>query len=169
MAAMKLQHAFVAAALLALPALAQVSPPGPVPGQHMLPPGADPALLKPLPERKDVVSWRTLAQVELVRIKDRFLPQFSSGIAALDKREVKLQGFMMPLEMGERQSHFILSAMPQSCMFCMPGGPEQLVEVKSKTPVKFTFEPVVLSGRLAVLKDDPTGVYYRLTEAVPAK
>jgi hypothetical protein len=59
--------------------------------------------------------------------------------------------------------------MPQTCAFCMPGGPESMVEVKSKTPVKYTFEPVVLTGTLSVLKDDPTGVFYRLTDAVPAK
>ena len=122
-----------------------------------------------LPERKDIVSWKLLAQVELVKVKDRYQPQFSSGVAALDAKEVKVQGFMMPLEMGDKQSHFILSAMPQSCAFCLPGGPEQLVEIKSKTPVKYTFEPIVLTGKLAVLKDDPTGVYYRLTDAVPAK
>jgi hypothetical protein len=27
----------------------------------------------------------------------------------------------------------------------------------------------VLAGKLTVLKDDPTGVFYRLTDAVPAK
>jgi uncharacterized protein len=128
-----------------------------------------PADFKPLAERKDVVSWKLLAQVELVKVKDRYQPQFSSGVAALDRKEVKVQGFMMPLEMGDKQSHFILSAMPQSCAFCMPGGPESLVEVKTKKPVTYGFEAVVLSGKLEVLKDDPTGVYYRLTDAVPAK
>jgi hypothetical protein len=127
----------------------------------------DPSQVKPLPERKDVVSWKLLAQVELVKMKDKFVPQFSTGVAALDKKEVKVQGFMMPLEMGDKQTHFILSAMPVSCAFCMPGGPEQLVEVKTKAPVKYTFEPVVLTGKLAVLKDDPTGVFYRLTDAKP--
>ena len=129
-------------------------------------PGAD---VKPLAERKDVVSWKLLAQVELVKVKDRYQPQFSSGVAALDAKEVKVQGFMMPLEMGDKQSHFILSATPQSCNFCMPGGPESLVEVKTKKPLAFGFEPVVLSGKLTVLKDDPTGVFYRLTDAVPVK
>lgn len=121
---------------------------------------------KPLPELKGVVSWRTLAQVEAVRQKDRFIPQFSSNVLALDKKEVKLQGFMMPLDMGERQKRFILAALPPSCAFCMPGGPDQLVEVQAKTPVKYGFEPVVVSGRLVVLKDDPMGLYYRLTDAV---
>jgi hypothetical protein len=51
----------------------------------------------------------------------------------------------------------------------MPGGPESLVEVKTKQPLAYGVAPVVLSGKLAVLKDDPTGVFYRLTDAVPVK
>jgi hypothetical protein len=148
------------AALLAFPVQAQ---------QHTPPPGAAPQDFKPLAERKDVVSWKLLAQVELIKQKDRYVPQFSAGVTALNAKEVKIQGFMMPLEMGDKQTHFILSAMPTSCSFCMPGGPESLVEVKTKAPVKFGFDPVVLSGKLAVLKDDPTGVFYRLTDAVISK
>ena len=149
----------LAALLLAAPALAQ----------HQPPPGVDPNQFKPLQDRNDVLSWKVLSQVELVKQKDRYIPQFSAAIAELDKKEVKVQGFMMPLQMGDKQSHFVLTAMPQTCAFCLPGGPESMVEVKSKTPVKYTFEPVVLTGKLAVLKDDPTGVFYRLTDAVPAK
>jgi hypothetical protein len=115
-----------------------------------------------------VVSWRLLGQVELVRLKDRYAPQFSDQVQKLDRQQVKLQGFMIPLGMGDKQTHFVLSAMPQTCAFCLPGGPEMMVEVKSAMPVKYTFEPLVLSGKLAVLKDDPGGLYYRLTDAQPA-
>ena len=114
-------------------------------------------------------SWSTLAQVEQVKVKDRVVPQYADGVLKLNATEVKLQGFMMPLEMGDKQSHFILSSTPQSCAFCMPGGPESMVEVKMKKPVAYGMEPVVLTGKLAVLKDDPTGVFYRLTDAVPVK
>jgi len=164
--------AFVLAAFVGC-ALAQS--PG---GGHAPPPGSkfgappDQATSGPLPERKDLVSWKLLAQVELVRLKDRYAPQFSSGVAALDGKEVKLQGFMMPLQMGDRQSHFVLSAMPVTCAFCMPGGPEQLVEVKAKQakrPVAYGFEAMVLSGKLEVLKNDPNGIFYRLTDAVIAR
>jgi hypothetical protein len=145
---------------LALPAWAQ----------HTAPPGVDPNTgFQPLPERKDVVSWKTLAQVELVKQKDRYVPQFSSSVAALDKKDVKVQGFMMPLEMGEKQSHFVLAAMPTTCAFCVPGGPESMVEVKMKTPVKYTFDALVITGKLTVMKDDPSGIFYRLTDAEPAK
>ena len=137
--------------------------------QHQVPPGVDPNQFKPLPERKDVVSWKTLSQVELVKQKDRYVPQFAKDVSALDQKEVKVQGFMMPLQTGDKQTHFVLTAMPQTCSFCLPGGPESMVEVKSKTPVKYTFEAVVLTGKLTVLKDDPTGIFYRLTDAVPSK
>lgn len=120
-----------------------------------------------LPEMKGVVSWRTLAQVQSVKQKDRFLPQFSDNITRLDKKEVRLQGFMMPLDMGEKQKRFLLVAVPPSCAFCLPAGPDALVEVRAKTPLKYGFEPIVVSGKFVVLNDDPMGLYYRLTDAVP--
>jgi uncharacterized protein len=155
-------------ALAAAPALAFSQGPADKSG-HVPPAGApavSPDAMKPLPEVKGVVSWETLGQVELVKVKDRVVPQFSDGVLKMDATEVKLQGFMMPLEMGDKQKHFVLTAMPQTCSFCLPGGPESLVEVRTKTPVKYTFEPVVLSGKLAVLKDDANGLFYRLTDAV---
>ena len=112
------------------------------------------------------MSWSTLAQVQQVKVKDRVVPQYADGVLKLNATEVKLQGFMMPLEMGDKQKQFVLTAMPQSCAFCLPGGPEQLVLVQAKAPVKYTMEPVILSGKLAVLKDDPNGLYYRLDNAV---
>jgi hypothetical protein len=155
-------------ALAAAPALAFSQGPADKSG-HVPPAGApavSPDALKPLPEVKGVVSWKTLGQVELVKVKDRVVPQFSDGVLKMNATEVRLQGFMMPLEMGDKQKHFVLTAMPQTCSFCLPGGPESLVEVRTKTPVKYTFEPVVLSGKLAVLKDDANGLFYRLTDAV---
>ncbi len=136
---------------------------------HALGAPIDPALLKPLPELPGVVPWKTLANVQQVKQKDKVVPQFDKTVLALDKKEVKLQGFMMPLEAGERQKHFILTSLPPTCGFCMPGGAESVVEVRSKQPIKYTVEPVVLSGKLAVLRDDPTGIYYRLVDAAPTK
>ena len=121
---------------------------------------------KPLPEMKGVLSWKTLGEVKPVKQKDKFVPEFAKEVSALDKKEVKIQGFMMPLDMGERQQRFILTALPPSCSFCLPGGPEQMVEVQAKSPVKYGFEPILLTGKLSVLKDDPMGLYYRLTDAV---
>jgi hypothetical protein len=156
---------FALAISVGVPASGLAQGPSAPPEQPQLGAPIAPELLQPLPEIKGVVSWKTLGQVQPVKVKDRVVPQFADGVLKLNATEVKLQGFMMPLEMGDKQKQFVLTAMPQSCAFCLPGGPEQLVLVQAKTPVKYTMEPVILSGKLAVLKDDPNGLYYRLDEA----
>jgi hypothetical protein len=44
-----------------------------------------------------------------------------------------------------------------------------MVEIKAKAPVKYSMEVVVVQGQFAVLKNDPYGVYYRMTDAVAVK
>jgi hypothetical protein len=133
--------------------------------------GAQPLVSPPLPVVPGTVPWDLLGQVKTVRVKDRFLPEFPPAVRKLDRQEVRVVGFMMPLQAGDRQSHFLLTVTSQTCAFCVPAGPEGIVEVKAKTPVKVTFDPIVVAGRLEVLRDDPMGVYYRLSqgEAVPIR
>lgn len=123
----------------------------------------------PLTERADVLAWSMLTAVKTKVEKNRILPIFPSEIQALNKKTQRIQGFMMPLEPGEKQRHFLLASVPLSCGFCTPGGPESMVEVKTKTPVKYSLEAVVVEGQFAVLQDDPYGLYYRITDAVPVK
>ena len=92
------------------------------------------------------------------------VPSFPKEVKELDKQQVKLYGFMMPLDQAKKQKRFLLSAFPPHCSFCLTGGPESLVEVLADQPIDFTFEPVVIAGRMAVLDNDV--VYYRLTNAV---
>ena len=123
----------------------------------------------PLSERNDVVPWSVLTSVKTKNEKNRILPVFTRDQTALGNKIQRIQGFMMPLEPGEKQKHFLLSSVPLTCSFCTAGGPESMVEVKTKTPVKYSLEPVVVEGRFAVLNDDPYGLYYRVTDAVGVK
>jgi hypothetical protein len=93
------------------------------------------------------------------------IPQFAKTILALDAREQRVQGFMIPLDLGDRQKHFLLSAVPPHCGFCLPAGPEAIVEVRSKDGIAYSITPIVVSGRFAVLKDDPNGILYRMSDA----
>ena len=136
-----------------------------------LPPGSGPGFhdprspFKPLEEREGVVPWSLLANVTTKPLKNRVQPVFPAPVKALDRQTVKVQGFMMPLDPGERQKHFLLSAVPTTCSFCVPAGPEGLVQVRTERPVRYGIEPVVVEGRMEVLEDDPFGVYYRITGA----
>jgi len=118
-----------------------------------------------LPETAGVVSWKTLALVEPIKQGNKMVPRFAEAILALDKKDVRVQGFILPLDLGDQQHHFLLSAVPPHCPFCLPAGPDAIVEVVARKGIDYSFEPVVLAGRFAVLEDDPAGVLYRLTEA----
>ena len=146
-----------------------------VPGSIDLPGGSGPGVhspnspFAPLPERKDVVAWSVLTDVKTKAEKNRILPLFNASQTALNQKSQRVQGFMMPLEPGEKQKHFLLTSVPLSCPFCTPGGPESMVEIKTKTPIKYTLEPVTVEGRFLVLNDDSYGLYYRMTDAVTVK
>jgi hypothetical protein len=118
-------------------------------------------------EPEGTVSWRTLAEVEQSVENDKVVPKFSRGVLRLDNKKVAVYGFIIPLETGTEQRHFLLSAVPPSCPFCVPNGPEGIVEVLAKQPVEYGFQPIVMTGKFAVLKDDPNILLYRMTEAAP--
>lgn len=119
-----------------------------------------------LPERAGVVSWKTLAQVEPLQKDGKMVPGFSREILGLDRTDVKVQGFMIPLDIGDKQKRFLLSAVPPHCQFCLPAGPDEIVEVEAKSPVSYTFDPIVIGGKFSVVRNDTTGILYRMTGAV---
>lgn len=146
-----------------IPAVAQVPPAlGGGTGIH------DPrSAIKPLREREGVVSWSLLSSVTTRVEKARVVPVFPPGVRALHGQRVKVQGFMMPLEPGKPQAHFLLSAVPTTCNFCVPAGAEGLIEVFSGArPVPYSEEAITLEGRLSVLDNDKYGLLYRLDAAV---
>ena len=120
-----------------------------------------------LPEMAGVVPWRTLAKVEPVKRDGKMFPEFDKEVLSLDQRKIKIQGFILPMDLGEKQKHFLISAVPPHCPFCLPAGPDAVVEVLANKPVAYGLEPIVMEGKLAVLKDDPSGVLYRMTDAQP--
>lgn len=158
------------AAWLPLGALAQAAPStGSVPAGTGAGVHSPNSPIAPLPERTDVLAWSVLTDVKTRVEKNRILPVFPAAVMALNQKSQRVQGFMMPLDPGEKQKHFLLSSVPLTCSFCTPGGPESMVEVKTKTPIKYSLEPVVVEGQFAVLNDDPYGLYYRINDATPVK
>ena len=149
------------------PALAQLSSPLPAGSGAGVHSANSP--FAPLPDRADVLPWPMLTTIKTRLVKNKMLPVFPAPVQALNQKTQRIQGFMMPLEPGEKQTHFLVSAVPLTCSFCTPGGPESMVEVRAKTPVKYTMEPLVVQGKFAVLSDDPYGLYYRITEGVSVK
>lgn len=107
------------------------------------------------------LQWEELADV--VAGKDFGPPTFGPKVSQLDGQQVILQGFMLPMENADKQSHFVLSANPPHCYFCMPGGAESMVEIFAAPPIAFSYDPIVVQGTLHLIRgDESLGLYYQL-------
>jgi uncharacterized protein len=117
-----------------------------------------------------VVGWDVLGNLDIrtevvAPLQAIFHTDYSDEIRALEGQKVKLMGFIYPLEGGLEHEHFLLTAWPPSCPFCLPAGPSQMVEVLCEEPVEFTEGAIVMDGTFELLEDDPSGMYYRMRDA----
>jgi uncharacterized protein len=117
-----------------------------------------------------VVGWDTLGNLDIraeviAPLQTIFHTDYSDEVKALEGQEVKLMGFIYPLEGGLEHERFLLTAWPPSCPFCLPAGPSQMVEVLCAEPVEFTDGAILMAGTFELLKDDPSGMYYRMHDA----
>jgi hypothetical protein len=120
----------------------------------------------PATDRNGVVSWGMLARVEYRTVNGHVGHLFSKAVAALDGKTVKLRGFLIPLDHGEKHSRFLLSASPRTCFECWAPGPQGWVEVIADVPVEDTYEQILVSGRFSVVGEDRDDLYYRVVDAV---
>jgi hypothetical protein len=124
----------------------------------------------PLPP--GTIPWQVLRQVKLIEEtrngKNTVRPEFSAQIRGLDKQQVMVYGFVLPLSTTVKQAHFLISPLPTHCPFCVSQGPDSMIEVVARIPVEFSqWDPIVVSGRLELVND--SSLFYRLTDAVSVK
>jgi hypothetical protein len=116
--------------------------------------------------------WKTLSKITYEKKFDELLgfkvdvPVFGEDIKALEGEMVEVSGYIVPVEGYKSHTEFVFSAYPYNmCFFCGGAGPETVMEVTSKDPVKYSTERVVLRGKLALNSDDINRLMYVLTEA----
>lgn len=114
-----------------------------------------------------VVSWHILAKVNYTRLNDTTALQFDDGVSALDGKIVKLRGYITVLDSTRDQRHFILSSKPPTCPYCLPAGPEEMVEVFGERPVRYSFDPITVFGRFWIRHVGDSGFFYRMVDAKP--
>ncbi|WP_051362313.1 DUF3299 domain-containing protein [Solimonas soli] len=114
---------------------------------------------------KGTTSWNLLMSARLDVQRDSVAATFSPPLQALDRKTVRIAGFMLPLGLDEKQTHFLLSANPPSCFFHPPGGPATAMEVFAERGVTMTDAPIVLEGRFELSTKDAGGILYRLKAA----
>ena len=121
-----------------------------------------------LPDARGAVPWSLLSAATIKMSKGKLGPAFPAALLPLNGKLVKLQGYILPIEAGQTHRYFLLSAWSPTCPFCQTAGPEAVVEVRARTAVKYSIDAVAVEGRLMLLDNDASGMFYRLVEAVPA-
>lgn len=118
------------------------------------------------PDIEGALDWAQLARAGTSMFRDGRISRFPADLHALDGREVMLAGYMMPLTDGERHSEFMLGALQFHCAGCMMGELNRLVAVRAAEPVAHAHGPLVLRGRLRLLEDEASPLFYRLEDAL---
>lgn len=121
------------------------------------------------------IAWSTL---ELTKLHDRTdsktkiiytKPIFPSAIKALHGKQIKVAGWMMPLENAAHQKHWVLLGYPPGCPFHMHALPNQFIEVMGAVSFPVNESKVqVITGTLQLMGQDESGIFYRLVNARPA-
>lgn len=121
-------------------------------------------------------SWKTLSKITFKKQYDEFLgfkvdvPVFSNEVQDLDGKEIKIKGYIIPVEGYKSHKEFVFSAFPYNmCFFCGGAGPETVMEVYAKEPVEYTADPIFLKGKLQLNSGDINKLIYSLNDAVMVK
>jgi len=114
--------------------------------------------------------WKSLSEVTYKISEDNFgelyVPVFSDKVKQLEGKVVEADGYIIPFEGMFKPEHIILSSLPLAeCFFCGSGGPETVMEVMLKTPIKYTSKRVKVRGKLTLNSKDPEKLMYILKDA----
>lgn len=119
-------------------------------------------------------AWNTLS---MVTFKSEFDPSIGMEIKKptvqnpalkLNGTEITIEGYFIPLDGKNAQSHFMLSKYTQNmCYFCGKAGPETAMQVfmANSKKVKYSDEKIKLTGTLRINQNDPNSLLYTLEDA----
>lgn len=115
--------------------------------------------------RDGAIDWDLLAEAGETQLRDGEVSRFPAALRALDDAEVRLAGYMMPFREGAAHAEFLLGGLQFHCTSCMTQDLTRLVAVRAAQPVTYAERPVLLRGRLKLLEDATSPLYYRLDDA----
>lgn len=112
-------------------------------------------------------SWALLESAEEIRREAAGLvyskPRFPQQVRALEGKKIKVSGYMLPLQNGARQSHFVLLAYPPDCPFHLNPAPDQFIEIRVSQPVAVSDGVRTFEGTLVLGGEDESGMFYQMT------
>jgi len=103
-----------------------------------------------LADQIDSMNWGIIGSVKFKAPKPNELyPVYNEMITRFAGRQFELEGYIVPIKDGMKQTKFMLSTLPiNQCFYCGKNGVPTMIMVEMTQPVKFTFETITIKGTL---------------------
>jgi hypothetical protein len=93
-----------------------------------------------------------------------FRASHPAEVRALAGKPFKIQGFMLPLEMAERTTRFLISPYTPVCFYHPPAEPNEVIEVWLKRPIRAGYHLVEVEGVLALTDNGEKGLFFQIRD-----
>ncbi|HTM99068.1 MAG TPA: hypothetical protein VL088_10015 [Pedobacter sp.] len=95
-------------------------------------------------------NWDVIGNVDFKTVKEtEMYAIFNNEIKKHAGKPFELEGYIVPIKDGMKQSKFMLSTLPiNQCFFCGKNGVPIMVMVELIEPIKFTYQTVKIKGIL---------------------
>ncbi|ALL07704.1 hypothetical protein QG516_20340 [Pedobacter gandavensis] len=95
-------------------------------------------------------NWDVVGGVDFKIVKDsEMYAVYSPEIKKHANKTFELEGYIVPIKDGMKQTKFMLSTLPiNQCFYCGKNGVPIMVLVEMTEPIKFTYKTIVVKGTL---------------------
>ena len=119
-----------------------------------------------LPQANDPM-WTAFSacKVHYNDTKHTYSITYTPEVKAVEGKPFTISGFMLPLEATEKFNHFLLSKRTPTCPFCPPGEPNEIIEVFTKKPLKYSEGILTATGTLKFTTNPDLGLFFQLKDS----
>ncbi|WP_316794050.1 hypothetical protein [Pedobacter frigoris] len=95
-------------------------------------------------------NWDVIGSVDFKIVKDsEMFPVYNANIKKFANKPFELEGYIVPIKDGMKQTKFMLSTLPiNQCFYCGKNGVPIMVMVEMAEPIKFTYQTITVKGTL---------------------
>lgn len=95
-------------------------------------------------------NWDIIGGVDFKIVKDsQMFAIYNDKIKKQANKPFELEGYIVPIKDGMKQTKFMLSTLPiNQCFYCGKNGVPIMVMVEMAEPIKFTYQTVTVKGIL---------------------
>lgn len=112
-----------------------------------------------------ILYWSMLQEGFSASLSPSSPPGATAMLKQMEGKQVRLNGYMFPLQQAEEHSQFLFSPRTHACPFCMPSNAGNIIEVRMQDALPLHKQPIEVQGRFVLLDTlESDGLLYRIED-----